>query len=72
MFASPLILLLFILPGQGHKSWGSTVSNDSMVDAGLDSPTASTSESQICFGKQFDSKLKIFLFTVLLTNQEAL
>uniref|UniRef100_A0A096LXE0 Rho GTPase activating protein 45 n=1 Tax=Poecilia formosa TaxID=48698 RepID=A0A096LXE0_POEFO len=29
---------------QGHKSWGSTVSNDSMVDAGLDSPTASTSD----------------------------
>ncbi|KAK5601934.1 hypothetical protein CRENBAI_018884 [Crenichthys baileyi] len=29
---------------QGHKSWGSTVSNDSMVDTGLDSPTASTSD----------------------------
>uniref|UniRef100_A0A3B5LN63 Rho GTPase activating protein 45b n=1 Tax=Xiphophorus couchianus TaxID=32473 RepID=A0A3B5LN63_9TELE len=28
----------------GHKSWGSTVSNDSMVDTGLDSPTASTSD----------------------------
>uniref|UniRef100_A0A3Q2G3G4 Rho GTPase activating protein 45b n=1 Tax=Cyprinodon variegatus TaxID=28743 RepID=A0A3Q2G3G4_CYPVA len=27
--------------GQGHKSWGSTVSNDSVGDAVLDSPTAS-------------------------------
>uniref|UniRef100_A0A3P8NSD0 Rho GTPase activating protein 45b n=1 Tax=Astatotilapia calliptera TaxID=8154 RepID=A0A3P8NSD0_ASTCA len=30
---------------QGHKSWGSTVSDDSVVgDGGLDSPTASTSD----------------------------
>uniref|UniRef100_A0A3Q0TBC0 Rho GTPase activating protein 45 n=1 Tax=Amphilophus citrinellus TaxID=61819 RepID=A0A3Q0TBC0_AMPCI len=30
---------------QGHKSWGSTVSDDSIVgDGGLDSPTASTSD----------------------------
>ncbi|XP_015246818.1 PREDICTED: minor histocompatibility protein HA-1 isoform X2 [Cyprinodon variegatus] len=29
---------------QGHKSWGSTVSNDSVGDAVLDSPTASTSD----------------------------
>ncbi|XP_041861887.1 rho GTPase-activating protein 45 isoform X2 [Melanotaenia boesemani] len=30
---------------QGHKSWGSTVSNDSVGgDGGLDSPTASTSD----------------------------
>lgn len=29
---------------QGHKSWGSTVSNDSVGEAGLDSPTASTSD----------------------------
>ncbi|KAM4739961.1 rho GTPase-activating protein 45 isoform 1-T1 [Anableps anableps] len=29
---------------QGHKSWGSTVSNDSVGETGLDSPTASTSD----------------------------
>ncbi|KAM4575331.1 rho GTPase-activating protein 45 isoform 2-T2 [Fundulus diaphanus] len=29
---------------QGHKSWGSTVSNDSVGDTGLESPTASTSD----------------------------
>ena len=34
-------------PGQGHKSWGSTVSDDSVGGEGaLDSPTASSSESQ--------------------------
>uniref|UniRef100_A0A7N6C1Y2 Rho GTPase activating protein 45b n=1 Tax=Anabas testudineus TaxID=64144 RepID=A0A7N6C1Y2_ANATE len=32
----------------GHKSWGSTVSDDSVgVDGGLESPTASTSKKQI-------------------------
>ncbi|XP_019936841.2 rho GTPase-activating protein 45 isoform X1 [Paralichthys olivaceus] len=29
---------------QGHKSWGSTVSDDSVGDGGLESPTASTSD----------------------------
>ncbi|XP_035997273.1 rho GTPase-activating protein 45 [Fundulus heteroclitus] len=29
---------------QGHKSWGSTVSNESVGDTGLESPTASTSD----------------------------
>uniref|UniRef100_A0A3P9NJR7 Rho GTPase activating protein 45 n=1 Tax=Poecilia reticulata TaxID=8081 RepID=A0A3P9NJR7_POERE len=39
------VKLLFISrTRQGHKSWGSTVSNDSMADTGLDSPTASTSD----------------------------
>ncbi|KAM3875692.1 rho GTPase-activating protein 45 [Diretmus argenteus] len=28
----------------GHKSWGSTVSDDSVVEGGLESPTASTSD----------------------------
>ncbi|XP_054646773.1 rho GTPase-activating protein 45 isoform X2 [Dunckerocampus dactyliophorus] len=32
-------------PRQGHKSWGSTVSDDSVVgDGGLESPTASTTD----------------------------
>ncbi|KAK7889234.1 hypothetical protein WMY93_024794 [Mugilogobius chulae] len=30
--------------GQGHKSWGSTVSDDSVGGEGLDSPTASTGD----------------------------
>lgn len=35
---------LLLSTGQGHKSWGSTVSDDSVgVDGGLESPTASTS-----------------------------
>lgn len=34
--------------GRGHKSWGSTVSDDSVVGEGaLESPTASTSESEL-------------------------
>uniref|UniRef100_A0A8D3AN06 Rho GTPase activating protein 45b n=1 Tax=Scophthalmus maximus TaxID=52904 RepID=A0A8D3AN06_SCOMX len=40
-----LLLLPVPSPGQGHKSWGSTVSDDSVAgDGGLESPTASTSD----------------------------
>uniref|UniRef100_A0A8C4H430 Rho GTPase activating protein 45b n=1 Tax=Dicentrarchus labrax TaxID=13489 RepID=A0A8C4H430_DICLA len=39
------ILVPLVSPGQGHKSWGSTVSDDSVGgEGGLESPTASTSE----------------------------
>uniref|UniRef100_A0A8C2X452 Rho GTPase activating protein 45 n=1 Tax=Cyclopterus lumpus TaxID=8103 RepID=A0A8C2X452_CYCLU len=47
--------------GQGHKSWGSTVSDDSVGgEGGLESPTASTSGSSVSF--LYDSSLFIFYF----------
>uniref|UniRef100_A0A672ZLK3 Rho GTPase activating protein 45b n=1 Tax=Sphaeramia orbicularis TaxID=375764 RepID=A0A672ZLK3_9TELE len=40
-----IIIVVVLCSGQGHKSWGSTVSDDSVVgDGALDSPTASSSK----------------------------
>lgn len=49
-YTDPHMILPLIYPGQGHKSWGSTVSDDSVGgDGGLESPTASTSEQELRF-----------------------
>lgn len=50
------ITILSSSPGRGHKSWGSTVSDDSVGGEGaLESPSASTSESHLRNMKQAHS-----------------